>query len=58
MENLERATSKIVPLAKEFSKPLMIKAKNNSGGYIEGEKGKTLIQGFKKNRKEKGISCA
>lgn len=58
LESLERATSKIVPLAEEFSKPLIVKARDNGGGYIEGEKGKILIQGFKKNRKEKRISCA
>lgn len=36
----------------------MVKAWDNSGGFIEGEKRKMLIQGYKKNRKEKGISCA
>lgn len=46
LENLERATSKIVPLAKEFFNPLMVKARDNDGGYIEGEKGKNINSGI------------
>lgn len=52
----ERATSKIVLLAKEFSEPLMIRSGNSTGGNTEGEK-EILSQGFKKNKKRR-ISCA
>lgn len=54
----ERATSKIVLLAKGFSEPLMIRSRNNSGGNTEG---KILSQGFKKTqtnqKKKKNILC-
>ena len=58
LESSKRATSKTVRLAKGFSEPLMIRSRDNSGGYTEGEKGKILSQGVKKNRKRRIISCA
>ena len=42
LESLERSTSKIVPSAKEFSKPLVVRAGDNSGGHTEGEKRKEM----------------
>lgn len=58
MERSERSTSKIVPLAKEFSKPLVVRARDNSGGHTEEEKGKKLSQVLKTQRKGKRISWA
>lgn len=46
MEHSERAISKIVLSAKEFSKPLMIGVRKNSGGYTEREETKKLSQKF------------
>lgn len=40
LESSERATSKIAPSAKEFSKPLVVRARDNGGGHTEGEKKK------------------
>lgn len=54
MESLERSISKIVPSAKEFSKPLVVRARDNSGGHTEGEKRKE-IEGFKKKKKGKRL---
>lgn len=36
LESLERATSKIKPSVKEFSKALTVRAGDNSGSHIEG----------------------
>lgn len=36
LESSERAISKIVPSVKEFSKPLVVMARDNSGGHTEG----------------------
>lgn len=57
LESSERATSKIAPSAKEFSKPLVVRARDNGGGHTEGEKKKKLSQEFKKKRKRKNILC-
>lgn len=36
LENSERATSKIIPSVKEFSKALVVRAGDNSGSHMEG----------------------
>lgn len=53
MERSERSTSKIVPLAKEFSKPLVVRARDNSGGHTEEEKGKKIKSGVKDTEERK-----
>lgn len=53
LESSEWATSEIVPLAKQFSKPLVVRARDSCGGHTEGEKGKKLSQVLKKMREGK-----
>lgn len=58
LESSERATSEIVPLAKEFSKPLVVRARDSCGGHTEGEKGKKIKSGVKENEgRKKNTLC-
>lgn len=57
MESSERATYKIVPAAKEFSKLLVVRLRDTSGGHT-GEQGEKLSQEFKKKRKGERITSA
>lgn len=58
LERPERSTSNMVPLAQEFSKPLVVRARDNSGSHTEEEKGKKIESGVKDTEeRKKNIPC-
>lgn len=52
-ESSERTTSEIAPLAKEFSMPLVIRARDNGGGHTKGEKEKKIKSGVQEKEEKK-----